>query len=103
MTVLTALSGGIESPVIVFFLLHISIAALLLPHTRAFLYVALAPGLVTLVALLEYADVIPHVALYGPSRHTQLVFVGSVLFFFTASCYHARLLLRGDLDAAAAA
>jgi signal transduction histidine kinase len=87
MTVLTALSGGIESPVIVFFLLHISIAALLLPHTRAFLYVALAPGLVTLVALLEYVDVIPHVALYGPSRHTQLVFVGSVLFFFTASCY----------------
>ncbi len=44
MTVLTALSGGIESPVIIFFLFHISIAALLLPHARAFLYVALAPG-----------------------------------------------------------
>jgi len=87
MTVLTALSGGIESPVIIFFLFHISIAALLLPHARAFLYVALAPGLVTLVALLEYVDVIPHVALYGPSRHTQLIFVGSVLFFFTAACY----------------
>jgi signal transduction histidine kinase len=87
MTVLTALSGGIESPVIIFFLFHISIAALLLPHTRAFLYVAVAPGLVTLVALLEYVNVIPHVALYGPSRHTQLAFVGSVLFFFTASCY----------------
>jgi signal transduction histidine kinase len=87
MTVLTALSGGIESPAIIFFLFHISIAALLLPHARAFLYVALAPGLVTLVALLEYVGVIPHVALYGPSRHTQLVFVGSVLFFFTAACY----------------
>ena len=87
MTVLTALSGGIESPAIIFFLFHISIAALLLPHSRAFLYVALAPGLVTLVALLEYVGVIPHVALYGPSRHTQLVFVGSVLFFFTAACY----------------
>ncbi len=87
MTVLTALSGGIESPAIIFFLFHISIAALLLPHARAFLYVALAPGLVALVALFEYVGVIPHVALYGPSRHTQLVFVGSVLFFFTAACY----------------
>jgi signal transduction histidine kinase len=87
MTVLTALSGGIESPVIIFFLFHISIAALLLPHTRAFLHVAIAPGLVALVAVLEYWDLIPHVALFGPSRHTQPAFVGSVLFFFTAACY----------------
>ena len=35
MTVLTALSGGIESPVIIFFLFHITIAALLLPHPAA--------------------------------------------------------------------
>ncbi len=87
MMILTALSGGIESPVIIFFLFHISIAALLLPHKRTFLYVALAPGLVTLVAVLEYVNVVPHVALFGPSRHTQPAFVGSVLFFFTAACY----------------
>jgi len=87
MTVLAALSGGVESPVIIFFLFHISIAALLLPHTRAFLYVTLAPGLVTLVALLEYWNVIPHVALFGPSRHAQPAYVGSVLFFFTVACY----------------
>jgi signal transduction histidine kinase len=87
MAVLTALSGGIESPAITFFLFHISIAALLLPHSRAFLYAAVAPGLVTLVALLEYWEVIPHVALYGHSRHTEPTFVGSVLFFFTAACY----------------
>jgi signal transduction histidine kinase len=87
MTALTALSGGIESPVITFFLFHISIAALLLPHTRAFLYVALAPGLVTLVALLEYAGIVPHVALFEPSRHRDLAYVGSVLFIFTAACY----------------
>jgi signal transduction histidine kinase len=87
MTALTALSGGIESPVIIFFLFHISIAALLLPHARVYLYVALAPGLVTLVVLLEYWNVTPHVALFGPSRHTQVAFIGSVLFFFTAACY----------------
>jgi signal transduction histidine kinase len=87
MTALTALSGGIESPVIIFFLFHISIAALLLPHTRVFLHVAIAPGLVTLVAALEYWNVLPHVALFGPSRHNEPAFVGSVLFFFTAACY----------------
>ncbi len=86
-TILTALSGGIESPAIIFFLFHISIAALLLPHTRAFLYVAVAPGLVTLVALLEYAGVIPHVALFGPSRHTQPAYVATILFVFTAACF----------------
>ena len=34
MTVLTSLSGGVESPAIIFFLFHVSIAALLLPHAR---------------------------------------------------------------------
>jgi signal transduction histidine kinase len=87
MTVLTALSGGIESPVIIFFLFHISIAALLLPHRRVFLYVGVAPALVALVMLLEYADVIPHVALFGSPRHNQPLYAVSVLVFFTASCY----------------
>jgi signal transduction histidine kinase len=87
MTALTGMSGGIESPVIIFFLFHISIAALLLPHTRAFLYVALAPVLVTLVVLLEYWGIIPHVALFGISRHNDPLYVVSVLFFFTVACY----------------
>ncbi len=87
MTLLTALSGGIESPAIIFFLFHISIAALLLPHAHLFLYVAVAPALVTMVALLEYFGLVPHVALFGPSRHDQFLYVGSVLFFFTVACY----------------
>jgi hypothetical protein len=43
MAVLINLSGGIESPALVFFLFHITIASLLLPHRRGFLDVALAP------------------------------------------------------------
>ncbi len=86
MTALTALSGGIESPVIVFFLFHIAIAALLLPHTRAFFYVTLPPVAVALIALFEYLGVTPHVAVFGSSRHHDLVFVCSVLVFFTAAC-----------------
>lgn len=87
MTVLTGLSGGIESPVIIFFVFHISIAALLLPHRLAFVYVALPPALVALVAVLEFLNLTPHVALYGSSRHANGTYVGSVLFFFTVACY----------------
>lgn len=87
MVALTALSGGIESPVIVFFLFHISIASLLLEHTRAFLYFALPPAMVALVAVFEYAGVLPHVALFGAPRFRDPVFVGLVWFFFTAACY----------------
>jgi signal transduction histidine kinase len=87
MTVLTSLSGGIESPVIIFFLFHISIAALLLPHQKTYLQVALAPALVALVTALEYVNVLPHVSLYGTSRYRDPVFIASVLSFFTAACF----------------
>lgn len=86
MTALTSLSGGIESPVIIFFLFHISIAALLLPHARAYLQVALAPALVALVTAAEYAGLIPHVSLYGVPRYRDPIFIASVLSFFTAGC-----------------
>ncbi len=87
MTALTSLSGGIESPVIIFFLFHISIAALLLPHARAYLQVALAPALVAVVTVLEYTGVTPHVSLYGTSRYRDPIFIASVLSFFTAGCF----------------
>ncbi len=87
MTALTSLSGGIESPVIIFFLFHISIASLLLPHAKVYLQVALAPALVALVTALEYAGILPHVSLYGASRYRNPVFIASVLCFFTAACY----------------
>ena len=43
-------TGGIESPAIPFYLFHITIASLLLPHDRGFFYVSLAPALVGAVA-----------------------------------------------------
>jgi signal transduction histidine kinase len=86
-TVLTALTGGVESPAIIFFLFHISIAGLLLPHERVFLYVGLAPAMVTLVATLEYAGLLPHVALFGPPRHDQPLYAATVIVCFTAACF----------------
>ncbi|HSK10461.1 MAG TPA: GAF domain-containing sensor histidine kinase [Vicinamibacterales bacterium] len=87
MIVLVALSGGIESPAIVFFTFHIAIAALLLPHARGFAFVSLPPVLVGLVAVLGYLDVLPAAQLFRTSHRTDPVYIASVLFFFTSACY----------------
>lgn len=87
MAVLIASSGGAESPAILFFLFHITIASLLLPHHHGFVYVTLAPALVGAVALLEYAGVVGHVAIVQPVRFREPLYVGAVLGFFTAACY----------------
>jgi len=87
MTVLVSSSGGAESPAIIFFLIHITIASLLLPHHHGFLYVSLAPVLVGVVALLEYFGLLPHVSIVQPARFREPLYVSAVLVFFTAACY----------------
>ena len=87
MAVLIASSGGAESPAIIFFLIHITIASLLLPHHHGFLYVTLAPVLVGAVALLEYTGAVRHVAIVQPVRYREPLYVSAVLGFFTAACY----------------
>lgn len=87
MAALIAQSGGVESPAIVFFLFHITIASLLLPHHLGFVYVSSAPLLVTGVALLEYFGVIPHVAVIHPARYRDLLFVSASIGFFAIACY----------------
>jgi len=87
MAVLIASSGGAESPAMIFFLIHITIASLLLPHHHGFLYVTLAPVLVGAVALLEYAGALRHVAIVQPVRYREPLYVSAVLGFFTAACY----------------
>lgn len=80
-------SGGIESPAILIFLFHITIASLLLPHDRGFLYVTLAPILVGGVALLEYHGLLPHVYVFEPARYDDPLYILSVLFFLTSGSY----------------
>lgn len=87
--VLIHYTGGIDSPAIIFYLFHITIASLLLPHDRAFLYVALAPVLVGAVALAEFAGWLPHVAFVGPAStgYADTEHVVAVLCLFTGSAY----------------
>jgi signal transduction histidine kinase len=87
MAVLIHLSGGIESPAIFYFLFYITIASLLLPHDRGFLYVTLAPILVGGIALLEYHAVLNHVQVFDVSRHEDKLYIAGVLFFFASASY----------------
>jgi signal transduction histidine kinase len=93
MAILIHFTGGIESPAIFFFLLHIIIASLLLPHDRGFLYVTLAPILVGGVAFLEYQGVLPHVYLFESAWYDHALYIAAVLFFFTTTCYAMAYLL----------
>jgi signal transduction histidine kinase len=87
MAMLVYCTGGIESPTLYFYLFHIIIASLLLPHDRAFLYVTLAPLLVGTIALLEYQGILPHVSVFEPSRYQDPLCIATVLLFFGAAAY----------------
>ncbi len=87
MAALISLSGGIESPAIIFFLFHITIASLLLPHDKGFLYVTLAPILVAAIAFGEARGLLRHVALVEPPRYQDPVYIAQVLVFFTSASY----------------
>lgn len=80
-------TGGIESPAITFYLFHITISSLLLPHDRGFLYVALAPVLVGGVAAAEYTGMLRHVPFIGATGYTSPMYIVTVLSFFTGSAY----------------
>ncbi|MFC2036860.1 ATP-binding protein [Chloroflexota bacterium] len=87
MALLVHYTGGIESPALYFFLFHIIIASLLLPHDRGFLYVTLAPCLVGGIALVEYVGLLPHVPVFEPPRYDNIRYVAAVLVFFTVASY----------------
>jgi signal transduction histidine kinase len=87
MAELLTLSGGAESPAIVFFLFHIAVASLLLPHRLSWVYVGMAPLIVAAVAALEYFGVVPHVAVIQPPRFRDPRYLGVAIGFFAVACY----------------
>ncbi|HER33876.1 MAG TPA: HAMP domain-containing histidine kinase [Halothiobacillaceae bacterium] len=53
-------SGGVENPMILFFVLHTTVASVLLPRRLGFAMVALAAVLLAAVGGLEYSGLLPH-------------------------------------------
>ena len=83
-------SGGIESPVLLYFLFHITLAAILLPVRDTYMFAALATALVTGLAWVEYADLVPHIPidrLLPVTLHRNPAYVGGVLFFFASTVF----------------
>jgi signal transduction histidine kinase len=65
LTILLHYSGGIENPIIIYFVFHMIIASILLSARESYLQATLAAFLITLLAVLEYKEIIPHHCLKG--------------------------------------
>lgn len=87
LAVLIALTGGAESPTVLFFLFHITIASLLLPDHLGIGFISLAPLLVVGVAALEYLGGLPHIAIASPTRFRDPRFVIASVGAFCFACY----------------
>jgi signal transduction histidine kinase len=106
MTLLIHFSGGIESPVLWFFIFHIVIASIFFPPRTAYLFALFAVGLVICLTLLEYFGVLQHWPIsgyIGIPLYQNIAYVTTVLLFFTstslitaylASSIHERLRQR---------
>ena len=90
MTLLIHFTGGIESPVLLYFLLHITLAAILLPVKDTYTFAILATLLVGGLAWVEYAGLIPHVDIEQyvcVFLYQNPVYISGVLFFFSTTVF----------------
>ncbi len=88
MTLLIHFSGGIESPVIFFFFIHIVIVSIFFPPRIAYAFALLAVALLSLVAGLEYSGSLPHAPIVGLlpfPLYDNLLYVLAVLGFFAST------------------
>ncbi len=89
-TALIHFTGGIESPVILYFFFHTTLAAILLPVRDTYLFTALATLLVTGTALLEAIGLLPHHHIAGflpVELYRNPIYVGGILAFFTSTLF----------------
>ena len=89
MILLVHLTGGVTSPLLFFFVFHVIVASALLPRKTCYTFATVAALAVTILALLEYTNTIPHMAivLTTEALHHNALYVAAVLTFFTASMY----------------
>ena len=90
LTVLLHFTGGIENPLIFYFVFHITIASILLPYKEAYSLATLAVMLFCSLIGLEYFGVIPHVHLEGlisTDLYRQESYILAVIFTFVTVLY----------------
>jgi signal transduction histidine kinase len=86
---LVHLSGGVESPLLFYFIFHLILASILLSPRACYFFATLAALAVGALAILEYGGLIAHVSLgfIPASLYQNGLYITSVLFFFTTSLY----------------
>ncbi|MCJ7552228.1 MAG: GAF domain-containing sensor histidine kinase [Anaerolineae bacterium] len=90
MTALIHFSGGIESPVILCFFFHTTLAAILLSTQDTYIFTALATCLVSCVAALEYTGVLPHYHIEGllpVHLHRNGLYIIRTLLFYAGTAF----------------
>jgi K+-sensing histidine kinase KdpD len=89
MILLVHFSGGVESPLIFYFIFHLIIASILLSPQACYLFATLAALAMGVLAILEYGGLIPHISLgFIPAPlHKNGLYITSILFFFTTCLY----------------
>jgi signal transduction histidine kinase len=89
MITLVHLSGGVESPLLFYFVFHLVLASILLSPRACYFFATLAVLAVGALAALEYAGLIPHVSLgfISVPLYQNGLYIASVLFFFTSCLY----------------
>lgn len=90
MTGLMHFSGGIESPIILYFFFHITLAAILLTVRDTYLFVGVAALLVGGVTGLEAAGILPHHHVEGflpVELYRSPIYAGGILFFFISTLF----------------
>jgi len=89
LTLLVHYSGGIESPVIFYFIFHAILASILLPPKACYFHATVGVLFVGTMALLEFYGIIPHVGIPGflAPHYNRPFFVMGTLFFFGSAIY----------------
>jgi len=89
-TAIIHFAGGVENPLVLYYVFHVILASIILPYRSAYLLATLAVVLFTTLAALEYFQIIPHAHLEGlvpPELYRQTPYVLAVLFGFGTTLY----------------
>lgn len=89
MTAIVHFTGGIASPALIYFIIHVALAATVLPLRQARATAALSAAIVAGLTALEASGALPHVALpdigLGRDLYRNGAYILAVLFFFTTT------------------
>lgn len=66
LTLLLHFSGGVENPFVLYFTFHMTIASILLHRNRSYLLAGIVTALFSIMAFLEYIDILTHHSLMIP-------------------------------------